>query len=51
MSLPIINDIFAISRATATAFEKLAQAAGVVSLNLDSQLMGYREQAERFWGK
>jgi hypothetical protein len=48
---PIINDIFAVSYATATAFEKLAQGAGVVTLSLDSQLVGYREQAERFWGK
>jgi AbiU2 len=49
--LPIINDIFAISRARATVFERLAQGTGVISLSLDRQLMGYREQAERFWGK
>lgn len=46
---PIIDDVFAISRATATAFEKLAQGCGVVTLSLDSQLMGYPEAAARFW--
>jgi AbiU2 len=46
---PIINDIFAVSRATATVFEKLAQGCGVVTLSLDSQLMGYPEAAARFW--
>jgi hypothetical protein len=47
---PIINDIFAVSHATATALERLAQGTGVVSLSLDSQLMGYRDKADRFWG-
>ena len=47
---PIINDIFAVSRATATALERLAQGTGVVTLSLDSQLMGYRDKANRFWG-
>jgi hypothetical protein len=46
---PIINDIFAVSRATTAAFEKLAQGCGVVTLNVDSQLMGYPEAAARFW--
>jgi hypothetical protein len=39
---PIINDLFAFSRATASALERLAQGAGVVTLSLDSQLIGYR---------
>lgn len=47
---PIINDIFAMSRETATAIELLAQGTGVVSLTLDSQLMGYKHKADRFWG-
>ena len=46
---PIINDIFAVSLNTAAAFEKLAQGCGVVTLSLDSQLMGYPEAAARFW--
>ena len=46
---PIINDIFAVSRATAATFERLAQGTGAVTLSLDSQLIGYRKQAERFW--
>jgi hypothetical protein len=47
---PIINEIFAVSRATATALERLAQGTGVVTLSLDSQLIGYRDKADRFWG-
>ena len=47
---PVINDIFAMSRATATAIELLAQGTGVVSLTLDSQLVGYGIKADRFWG-
>jgi hypothetical protein len=35
---PIINDIFALSRATAAALERLAQGTGVVTLSLDSQM-------------
>jgi hypothetical protein len=46
---PIINDIFTVSRATAAALERLAQGTGVVTLSLDSQLMGYRDKADRFW--
>jgi hypothetical protein len=46
---PIINDIFAVSRATAVVLEKLANGAGVVFLTLDSQLMLYQEQAKCFW--
>jgi hypothetical protein len=46
---PIINDIFTVSHATAAALERLAQATGVVTLSLDSQLMGYRDKADRFW--
>ena len=48
-SPPIINDIFAMSRATAAAFELLAQGTGVVTLSLNSQLVGYRQKADRFW--
>jgi hypothetical protein len=47
---PIINDIFAVSRATAAALERLAQGTGVVTLSLGSQLMGYPKKAARFWG-
>jgi hypothetical protein len=46
---PIINDIFAVSRATAVALERLAQGTGVVTLSLESQLMGHRDKAARFW--
>jgi hypothetical protein len=46
---PIINDIFDVSRATAVALERLAQGTGVVTLSLSSQLMGYRDKADRFW--
>jgi hypothetical protein len=46
---PIINDIFAVSRATADALERLAQGTGVVTLSLGSQMMGYRNKADRFW--
>jgi hypothetical protein len=46
---PIINDIFAVSRMTATAMTRLANGTGVVTLGLDSQLMGYRDAADRFW--
>jgi AbiU2 len=48
--LPIINDIFAVTRATAAAIERLAQGTGIVTLSLDSQLMTYRQRADRFWG-
>jgi hypothetical protein len=47
---PIINDILAVSRATAAALERLAQGTGVVTLSLDSQLAFYRDAAKRFWG-
>ena len=46
---PVINDIFAMSRETATGIELLAQGTGVVTLSLASQLMGYRQKADRFW--
>jgi hypothetical protein len=46
---PIVNDIFAVSEMTATAMARLAVGAGVVTLSLDSQLMNYREAADRFW--
>lgn len=51
MAQPIINDILDVSRATANAIERLAQGSGVVTLSLDSQLIGYKEKAKRFWGK
>jgi hypothetical protein len=47
---PIINDIFMVSRATATALERLAQGTRVVTLTLDSQLLTYPAAAKRFWG-
>jgi hypothetical protein len=46
---PIVNDIFAMSRMTATAMARLANGAGVVTLGLDSQLMNFRGAADRFW--
>jgi hypothetical protein len=49
VSPPIINDIFAVSRKTATAMARLAAGAGVVTLALDTQLMNYRDAADRFW--
>jgi len=48
--LPIINEIFEVTRATARALERLAQGTGVVTLSLDSQMMTYRKRADRFWG-
>jgi hypothetical protein len=47
---PIINDVFTVSRKTAAALERLAQGTGVVTLSLNSQLTGYRDRADRFWG-
>jgi hypothetical protein len=47
--LPIVNDIFAMSRMTATAMARLANGAGVVTLGLDTQLLNYRGDADRFW--
>jgi hypothetical protein len=46
---PIANDIIGFGVATARALEKLAQGSGAVSLSLDSQLVGYRQEAERLW--
>lgn len=46
---PVINDIFAMSHATATGMELLTQGAGVVTLSIASQLVGYRQKADRFW--
>ncbi|KRR11528.1 hypothetical protein CP49_18000 [Bradyrhizobium valentinum] len=46
---PVINDIFAVTRATATALERLAQGTGIVTLSLNSQLVDYRDAANRFW--
>jgi hypothetical protein len=46
---PIVNDIFAVSRMTATAMTLLANGSGVVALSLDSQLMNYRGAADHFW--
>jgi hypothetical protein len=34
---------------TATAMARLANGAGVVTLSPDSQLMNYRDAADRFW--
>ena len=48
-SRPIVNDILAISRNTATVFVRLAHGAGGVSFSLDSQLVTYPEEARRFW--
>jgi hypothetical protein len=45
----MINDMFTVSRVTATALEQLAQGTGVVTLSLDSQLMSYRDKADCFW--
>ena len=45
---PVIKDIFAVTRATATALERLAQGTGVETRS--SQLVGYRDDANRFWG-
>jgi hypothetical protein len=45
----IITQIFAVTRATAAALERLAQGTGIVSLSLVSQLVNYRDTADRFW--
>lgn len=49
---PVINDILAVSRATAMAIERLAQGAGAitVAMTLDTQMMVYRTRAKQFWG-
>jgi hypothetical protein len=49
MEQPIINDIFDVSRATVKAIERLAQGSAVVTLSVDSQLVGYKDKAKRFW--
>jgi hypothetical protein len=46
---PLINDIFAVTRNTCGALEKLANATGVVTLSLDSQTMGIHSRAAKFW--
>jgi hypothetical protein len=47
---PIINDVLAVSRATASALERLAQGTGVgVALTLESQRVVYQDKAKRFW--
>jgi len=46
---PVIDNIFAVTKATATALERLAQGTGVVGLSVDSQLGVYRDAANRFW--
>jgi AbiU2 len=46
---PIIDDILVMSRKTATALERLAQGAGVVTLSLDNQLKVHQAAVDRFW--
>jgi hypothetical protein len=46
---PIINDILAMSRKTASALERLAQGTGVVGLSLDNQLKILQPAVDRFW--
>lgn len=53
IGVPTIDDAFAIARATARALEKLAHAAGVVGVSLETQMPTYTQNAERFfahWG-
>jgi hypothetical protein len=47
---PVINNLFAVTRATATALERLAQGTRVVTLTVESQLVDYKDAANRFWG-
>jgi hypothetical protein len=47
---PVINNLFAVTRATATALERLAQRTRVVTLTVESQLVDYKDAANRFWG-
>jgi hypothetical protein len=49
VGLPTYGDVFALARETACAFEALANASGVVTLSLDSQIPAQKESAERFW--
>lgn len=39
---PVINNLFAVPRATATALERLAQGTRVMTLTVESQLVDYR---------
>lgn len=46
---PRYNDLFGFTRETARIWECLAQGAGIVALDLESQVISYRESAEAFW--
>jgi hypothetical protein len=47
--MPMFIDTFELTRLTAGALEKLARAAGIVTLDLESQLPAYRASAREFW--
>jgi hypothetical protein len=49
MDIPTYGEVFTIARQTATALEKLANATGVVTLSLDTQLPAHKESALKFW--
>jgi hypothetical protein len=49
LGIPTYGEVFALTRATATALEKLAHATGVVTLTLESQVPTHRESAQKFF--
>lgn len=49
VDLPTYGDVFALARQTTKALEKLAHAAGVAGLSLETQVPAHKESAEKFW--
>ncbi len=49
VAFPTYGDVFALARETAVVLEKLAHAAGVVTLSLDTQVPAHKTSAEKFW--
>jgi len=47
--IPTYGEVFAIARQTAIALEKLANAVGVFTLSLESQVPAHKDSAEKFW--
>jgi hypothetical protein len=49
VAFPTYGDVFALARETTAVIEKLAHAAGVVTLALDTQVPAHKTSAEKFW--
>jgi hypothetical protein len=49
VAFPTYGDVFALARETTAVIEKLAHAAGVVTLALDTQVPTHKTSAEKFW--